>query len=170
MALRKFGNVLGGETILPKAMNTFSAWHELISASSNGANPNTLSDLSRKFESNVHQKCLFYPPTYFKHWEGKEEFLMIISCVGEVFGPSFKYERQWLSPNGQDWALEFTAEIGTSKLKIEGIDLVKLNELGEITQFSVLARPPNAVAELKKEMMIKVPPKLVALKAKKFFK
>lgn len=37
---------------------------------------------------------------------------------------------------------------------------------GKIVEFIVLARPPNAVAELKKAMMQKVPMRLAKLKAK----
>ena len=37
---------------------------------------------------------------------------------------------------------------------------------GLITDFAVLARPPNAVAALKDEMMRRVPVKMATLKAK----
>ena len=40
------------------------------------------------------------------------------------------------------------------------------DENGKIKEFVVLARPPNAVAALKEEMMKKVPPRLMASKAK----
>ena len=90
--------------------------------------------------------------------------LLLLSCVSEVFGKSFTYGRQWVSPDGRDWALEFTAQIGNSKKGITGIDLVKLNEDGKIVEFMVLARPPNGVAELKSQMMQKVPPRLAKLK------
>ena len=163
--IQGFGNVLGGEQSSPVAMDTFKAWHNVIAvfAESDSARKTAI---NKTFEKCVHDKCKFYAPTYFKNWEGKDEFLLIISSVGEVFGKSFKYGRQWISPNGHDWALEFSAEIGSSKMKIDGIDLVKLDEHGQIVEFRVLARPPNAVAELKKEMMQRVPSKLVALKAR----
>ena len=112
----------------------------------------------------VDSKCKFYPPTYFTAWEGRDEMLLLLSCVSEVFGKSFTYGRQWVSPDGRDWALEFTAQIGNSKKGITGIDLVKLNEDGKIVEFMVLARPPNGVAELKSQMMQKVPPRLAKLK------
>ena len=40
------------------------------------------------------------------------------------------------------------------------------DENGRICEFTVLARPPNAVAAMKEEMMKKVPPRLLAAKAK----
>lgn len=88
----------------------------------------------------------------------------MLGSVGEVFGPSFRYGRQWLSDDGREWALEFEADIGTRALT--GIDLVSLDEDARITEFTVLARPPNAVEALKKEMMSRVPVRLAALKAK----
>ncbi len=77
---------------------------------------------------------------------------------------------QWISPDGKNWALEFTANIGGDKKKgITGIDLVELDDDGKIVDFTVLARPPNAVEELKKAMMMKVGLKLGQQKAKSLF-
>ena len=33
--------------------------------------------------------------------------LVLLGCVGDVFGKSFTYGRQWLSDDGHQWALEF---------------------------------------------------------------
>ena len=41
--------------------------------------------------------------------------------------------------------------------------LVKLDEAGRMIEFTVLARPPNGVDALKREMMKRVPPRLAAL-------
>ncbi len=65
-----------------------------------------------------------------------------------------------------EWALEFTADIADSGKTVHGIDLVSLCEEGQIAEFTVLARPPNAVEQLKSEMMRRVPVRLAALKAK----
>lgn len=74
--------------------------------------------------------CEFFllqrPPTYFKAWVGKEEFLTLIGSVSEVFGPSFTYHRQFVSPDGSDWALEFSADIRDSGRRVNGIDLVQV--------------------------------------------
>ena len=89
------------------------------------------------------------------------------SAVSEVFGSSFTYGRQWLSDDGCEWALEFEASIGDTGKTVQGIDLVSLCEQsGCIKEFTVLARPPNAVEALKKAMMQKVPMRLAKLKAK----
>ena len=89
--------------------------------------------------------CVFKPPTYYKAWTGRDETLMLLEAVSEVFGPSFTYGRQWLSDDGREWALEFSADVADSGKTVHGIDLVSLNEDGLIAEFTVLARPPNAV-------------------------
>ena len=87
-----------------------------------------------------------------------------MSCVSEVFGPSFKYGRQWLSDDGLEW-LEFEADVGHSGKVVHGIDLVSLcEETSRIKEFTVLARPPNAVAALKTAMMQRVPVRLAKLR------
>jgi hypothetical protein len=167
---KKFGQGLcGGGTITPVAYQTLEIWHEAVSHGTGKVSPGGKSkeEIMNKLSSRVHSDCVFSPPTYFQSWKGKEEFLCIIESVSEVFGPSFEYHRQWISEDGHDWALEFTAKIGASKYTLDGIDLVKLDENGQIVEFRVLGRPPNAVSELKSEMMKKAGPKLVALKAKK---
>ena len=68
---------------------------------------------------------------------------------------------------GHEWALEFTTRSTPAKKLLTGIDLVSLDEAGKIKEFTVLARPPNAVALLKDEMMRRVPMRLAAMKAKK---
>ena len=73
---------------------------------------------------------------------------------------------QFLSEDGRDWALEFHAHIAATGKRLEGIDMVRVDEDGKIIEFAVLARPPNAVAALKDEMMRRVPPRLAALKVK----
>jgi hypothetical protein len=166
--LSQHGKVLGGDQMSPSALETFRTWHECVNYSTTG---NTDSDEGRrlisKLTAQVDNNCTFYPPTYFSHWEGRDEFVLLIVAVSEVFGKSFTYGRQWISPDGSDWALEFSAEIESSKKVVHGIDLVKLGSDGKIIDFRVLARPPNAVQELKAAMMKKVPMRLAALKARR---
>lgn len=143
---------------------TFETWHSSVTASMHADQIPDPDTMKKNMYDCVDPKCKFYPPTYFTLWEGRDEILLLLTCVSEVFGKSFQYHRQWISPDGRDWALEFTADIGDSKKGITGIDLVKLNDEGKIVEFVVLARPPNGVAELKNQMMKKVPPRLAKLK------
>jgi len=154
--LKSFGNVLGGDNASLAVKGTFVAWHLAVQDA-------RIDSLERFLAGRVAEQCTFHPPTYFPPWKGRREFLMLVTAAGEVFGDSFEYNRQWLSEDGREWALEFSAEIGATGKKIEGIDLVSLDEHGLIQEFKVLARPPNAVSALKDAMMMKVPPRLAML-------
>lgn len=145
---------------------TFETWHASVTAAMHSDQVSDPELMMKSMYECVDPKAKFFPPTYFTAWEGRDEMILLLSCVSEVFGKSFTYGRQWLSPDGKDWALEFTADIGTSGKAITGIDLIKLNEDGKIIEFVVLARPPNGVAELKSQMMQKVPSRLAKLKIK----
>lgn len=58
------------------------------------------------------------------------------------------------------------AEIADTGKKLEGIDLISLDRDGKLVELTVLARPPNAVEELKKQMLKRVPARMLALKAR----
>ena len=121
-----------------------------------------------RLRPHMRDDCIFRPPTCHGAWTGADETCLLLGTVSEVFGSSFRYGRQWLGEHGHEWALEFTTEVGAgSKKLLTGIDLVSLDEAGKIKEFTVLARPPNAVALLKDEMMRRVPMRLAAMKAKK---
>ena len=154
---------LGGERCTGPAAATFRAWHGAIDVAMKGGDPTPL------LRPHVHDECVFRPPTYFTPWVGGDETLLLLSCVSEVFGMSFTYGRQWLSPDGHDWALEFKADVADTGRSIDGIDLVKLDEAGRMVELTVLARPPNGVDALKREMLKRVPPRLAALKLRKLF-
>jgi len=155
--------VLGGGAATPAAAETFKAWHAALDHSLAGGDSSAGMNLVRP---RMHSACVFRPPTYFSPWVGRDETLCLLGAVSEVFGPSFRYGRQWLSDDGHEWALEFSADIGTSGKTVHGIDLVSLDGDGLICEFTVLARPPNAVEALKSEMMRRVPVRMAALKAK----
>ena len=146
--------VFGGANASPAAKATFDAWHQAADSVMHGGVG--VEPAMAMLIPHVHDECIFRPPTYYKPWVGRNETLTILGCVSEVFGPSFQYGRQWLSEDGLEWALEFTAEVGEKT--IHGIDLVTLcPESCRIREFTVLARPPNAVSELKAAMMAKLP-------------
>ena len=156
--------IFGGQNASPACKETFDAWHSSVNAVLYEGG--SAEALHAAFAPHMAPDCVFRPPTYFTPWKGRDETLLILACVSEVFGPSFQYGRQWLSDDGREWALEFTADIAETGRTVHGIDMVSLCEAGRITDFTVLARPPNAVAALKDEMMRRVPVRLAKLKAK----
>ena len=89
----------------------------------------------------------------------------------------FEYHRSWLSPEVifrlvvlqgknefEGLALEFSCTIGDSGKRMDGIDLLKLNDKCLVSEFRVLARPIEAIAELKKFMQKNAGPMFIEAK------
>ncbi len=140
--------IFGGTDASESCRRTFDAWHAAakvtLASAGDASYDESAAEALRLVEPHFHERCVFRPPTYYKPWEGRAETLLLLGQVSQVFGPSFRYGRQWLSDDGREWALEFTAEIGASGRAIQGIDLVSLDADGLITDFTVLARPHSA--------------------------
>ena len=160
-AFSSLGNVLGGSDILPGCRAAFEKWHACVSKiMTGGAETNEL-ETQQAFDKfvrdHVHDEVLLDPPTYSGTYTGKIPFRVILSTVGQVFGSSFTYHRQWLSNDGREWALEFTTSIADTGKQIRGIDLVSLDTAGKILSFRILAAPPSGVGALREEMFSRVP-------------
>jgi hypothetical protein len=70
--------------------------------------------------------------------------VLLIKSVSQVFGPSFVYDRQFVSADGKDWCLEFEADIeGDSKKRVQGVDLVRLDDDGMIAELCVSHSLPD---------------------------
>jgi hypothetical protein len=54
-----------------------------------GVKGGNVDDAVKMFKDHVAEDVKFYPPTYFARWEGRDEFLVLISQVGAVFGKGF---------------------------------------------------------------------------------
>ena len=58
--------------------------------------------------------------------------IFILSNVIQVF-ENFTYHREFLSEDGNNVVLEFSANVGDKKLK--GIDMIQFNDEGQIIDF-----------------------------------
>jgi hypothetical protein len=85
----------------------------------------------------------------------------VLTTVVQIF-ENFHYHRTFIA-GSHDVALEFGANIG--KWQLKGIDLIKFNEAGEMTEFEVMIRPIKALAALGEEMGNRIGPQLALLKA-----
>jgi hypothetical protein len=74
--------------------------------------------------------------------------LLVLSTVVQIF-ENFSYHRTFIA-GSHDAALEFGAHVG--KWQLKGIDLIKFNDAGEMTEFEVMIRPIKALAALGEEM------------------
>jgi len=148
--------VLGPANWSGPTKEAHALWHQCVAGRG---------EMSEFIARHTSDSVMFRPPTYYATWTGKPAFGVLLGSVGEVFGSSLRYHREMISPDGRDWMLEFTANVNGKELK--GVDLMHLNEKGEIELMEVVMRPPNAVQELAGKMMQLVPPKMAALGIRK---
>jgi hypothetical protein len=73
---------------------------------------------------------------------GKAITQVYLSAALQVFGnPSFRYVREIVG--AQDAMLEFETEI--NGIVVNGVDILKWNEAGQVIEFKVMLRPLKAV-------------------------
>ena len=84
----------------------------------------------------------------------------MLTTVVRIF-ENFRYHREFVA-GSHDAALEFSANIG--KWQLKGIDLIKFNAAGEMTEFEVMIRPIKALQALGEAMGNRIGPHLARLK------
>ena len=117
----------------------------------------------RELPSLLHPNVVLRSPLGFKSFQGAPAVAQILATVSGVL-TNFRYEREFVSRDLDSVALEFSASIGDKQLK--GIDLVRFNEAGQITEFEVMVRPLSGLQALGAEMGARLGDKLPAFKAK----
>ncbi len=85
---------------------------------------------------------VFHSPVVHTPQEGKEITFMYLSAADKVLGSDkFRYVRAF--DGGTNAVLEFESEI--DGLHINGIDMIRWNEGGQIVDFKVMVRPLKAI-------------------------
>lgn len=92
---------------------------------------------------------VFRSPMAFHPYPGKQVVFFILTNVVQVF-ENFTYHREFLSEDGNNVVLEFSANVGDKKLK--GIDMIQFNDEGQIIDFEVMIRPKSGLEALAIEM------------------
>ena len=94
-------------------------------------------------------EAVFHSPVVHKPQVGKAITKMYLAAALEVFGnESFRYVREVKAD--RDAILEFELEI--DGISINGVDMIKWNEHGEIVEFKVMLRPLKAVHLIHEKM------------------
>jgi hypothetical protein len=83
-------------------------------------------------------------PPYWAKLKGRDVVRHLLGLIVHTI-EDFTYQREWR--DGTEFALEFTGHVGD--LGVQGIDLISVNEGGEIAKLDVLMRPVNAVIALR---------------------
>jgi len=113
-------------------------WHEMLET-------RDISILNELLADDV----VFRSPVAFHLYPGKQVVFFILSNVIQVF-ENFSYHREFLSEDGNNVVLEFSANVGDKKLK--GIDMIQFNDEGQIIDFEVMIRPKSGLEALAIEM------------------
>jgi hypothetical protein len=97
----------------------------------------------------LDDSCVFTSPIVFKPIEGKEMSKLYLMGAGQTFDMRrFKYVRELV--DGLDTVLEFETYI--DDISVNGVDIIRWNEEGIITNLKVMIRPLQAIGALQKKM------------------
>ena len=111
--------------------NPIEIWHRLVRSQ----DPSGLSAL-------LAEDAVFYSPVVHTPQRGRRLVAAYLSAAFQVFfNPTFRYVRQIVGAS--DAVLEFETEI--DGIQVNGVDLIKWNEAGQITEFKVMIRPLKAI-------------------------
>lgn len=140
------------KNIHPAVARSLDTWHQMVASR----------DLSNLL-SIVHPDAVFRSPMANTAYTSAPALMLALSTVIQVF-EDFTYHRQLATDDGLNIVLEFSARVCDKQLK--GIDLVRFNEQGQITEFEVMVRPLSGLQTLGTEMGARLGDKLPAFKAK----
>ena len=114
------------------------AWHHLVQHRDMAALKTLLAD-----------DVVFHSPVVHTPQRGKAITTQYLTGAMQVLNnASFRYERQIIGSH--DAVLEFATEI--DGIQINGVDLIRWNDAGQITDFKVMVRPLKAVNMLHQMM------------------
>lgn len=118
--------------------NALETWHNIIRT-------RDASGLSELLADDV----VFYSPVVHTPQIGKAITTMYLSAALHVFGnESFRYVREVVGES--DAVLEFETEI--DGIIVNGVDMIKWNSGGKITEFKVMLRPLKAINIIHQKM------------------
>ncbi|WP_334189109.1 nuclear transport factor 2 family protein [Noviherbaspirillum sp.] len=138
--------------LAPAVQASLDKWHHMVS----------IADM-RELNDIIHPDAVFRSPMAFHPYAGGDTLATALRTVLTVF-EDFRYHRQF-SSDPHNVALEFSARVGTRDVK--GIDLIRFNDDGLITDFEVMVRPGSGLAALGEQMSEKLGAYLKAAKATK---
>lgn len=105
---------------------TVAAWHGLVADPDAGR----LSDL-------LAPDVVFRSPAVHTPQEGRERTFAYLWAALTVLGPTLNYQHEWFDDDSA--VLRFSASI--DDLSIDGVDIIRWNTEGRLTEFTVMVRP-----------------------------
>jgi hypothetical protein len=87
---------------------------------------------------------VFRSPAVFKPQEGKALTTAYLTAAITVLGPTLRYVSEWTDDHSA--VLEFEADLDGTH--VHGIDMLRWNEVGQLTSFTVMVRPLRGLQKL----------------------
>ena len=120
------------------APSVISAWHQVVSSRDPAALSRLLAD-----------EVVFHSPVVHTPQRGKAiTFQYLMGALQVLNNTSFRYEREIVGEH--DAVLEFSSKV--DGIQINGVDLIRWNDAGQIVDFKVMVRPLKAVNMLHQKM------------------
>ena len=120
------------------AHSVLDTWHELVQT----RNAKGLRDL-------LADDVVFHSPVVHTPQAGKAVTTQYLAAAFQVFfNASFRYVRELVGPH--DAVLEFQVEI--EGITVNGVDMIRWNDEGRITDFKVMIRPLKAINLIHQKM------------------
>lgn len=117
---------------------TLETWHRLVRT----RDPSGLNAL-------LAEDAVFHSPVVHTPQHGKKLAAMYLGAALSVFlNPTFRYVREIVGTS--DAMLEFETKI--DGVLVNGVDLIKWNEAGQIVEFKVMLRPLKAINVIHQRM------------------
>jgi len=117
---------------------SIARWHEMLES----RDMSILNEL-------LAEEVVFRSPVAFQPYPGKQLVFFILTNVIQVF-ENFTYHREFISEDGNNVVLEFSANVSDKKLK--GVDMIQFNEEGQMIDFEVMIRPKSGLEALAVQM------------------
>jgi hypothetical protein len=118
--------------------HALQAWHRLVRTQDAGG-----------LDALLAEDAVFYSPVVHTPQRGKQLVKGYLAAAFQVFfNPGFRYVREIVG--AMDAVLEFEVEI--DGVLVNGVDLIKWNEAGQIVEFKVMLRPLKAINLIQQKM------------------
>ncbi|MBJ7500558.1 MAG: nuclear transport factor 2 family protein [Sphingopyxis sp.] len=116
-----------------------AAWHAYMTG---GGDPQALREL-------LAEDAVFHSPVVHTPQEGRDKVFAYLHAASHVLGgDDFRYLREIV--DGDQAMLEFQSEL--DGIRINGVDIIRWNHEGKISDFKVMVRPLKAINKVWEKM------------------
>ena len=98
----------------------------------------------RALDALIADDAVFRSPAVFAPQEGKAMTMIYLTAALDVLGPTAEYRSTWSDDSSA--VLEFEADLAGTV--VHGIDMIRWDDDGLITQFTVMVRPLRGLERL----------------------